>query len=121
MRRFSERLGLLLRTKRGKQSLGSYVPVRDDDHRHTAPTLALLAPGQHFVDRLLDVVLRFGVEGGRRLVKEQDARRPDECASNGNPLSLSAAQLDALLSNFCVVPAKKSNEPCRVSAHRGII
>ncbi len=48
--------------------------------------------------RLLHFGLAFGVQGARRLVKQQHRRIAQDCAGNRNPLALPAGQGDSALS-----------------------
>ena len=55
--------------------------VRHDDNR-------LLASSDQLIECLLDLELRFSVQGRRRLVKKQDFGLTDQSSSDGDPLLL---------------------------------
>src|SRR5690606_25207761 len=61
------------------------------------------APLEELLDRLLDEALGFRVERGCRLVEDQNRRVAQDRPGNGDPLSLSAGQTRAALTEDRVV------------------
>jgi hypothetical protein len=57
------------------------------------------APGAQAGDRILDVTLRFGIEGGGRLVEQDDGRVAQQSAGDRHSLALAAGQLQAVLAD----------------------
>ena len=66
---------------------------QDDGHR-IGPCFARL---DQSLNGLSDHLLALAVQGAGGLVQQQDAGVPDDCACNGDPLLLAAAQLAATL------------------------
>jgi hypothetical protein len=62
------------------------VVVGDDDDR-------AVRFHSRFGQQLHDVMTSFSVEGGRRFVAEDEARRVDDRAGDGDPLLLSTGEL----------------------------
>ena len=56
---------------------------------------------------LLDQELGFGVDRGRRLVQDQDRRVPQHRSGDGQPLPLTAGELDSALTNQGLIPVRK--------------
>ena len=66
--------------------------VCDDDH-------GLLAVLKQLIERFLDLVLTFGVQGTRGLIQEQDAWFANQGSSDSNALLLSAGEATTSLTN----------------------
>ena len=67
----------------------------------------LLAAADEFVQGLLDLVLRLGVKGGRRLVQEQKLRLANESTSNSDTLLLASRKLDTTFANGGLVAVRE--------------
>src|SRR6266851_3642166 len=65
-------------------------PVRDDEHR---------ARARQTLERAVDRELELGVEAGRRLVEDQDARPRQHGAGDGDALALTAREPHAALAH----------------------
>lgn len=71
----------LLQDKNPVSPLDSAQPVSDHDHR---------TPDAAFAQRVLDDMLRVGIQSRGRLVQDQNGWLADECTRDGDPLLLAA-------------------------------
>ena len=70
---------------------------------------------------LLDGGFRLGIEGGGRLVEQQQRRIAQDGAGDGDTLALSAGEAHAALTQFLVVAlAKRADELMRFGRARGL-
>ncbi len=58
---------------------------------------------RHPIERVLDILLGVAVEGGGRLVEEQDRWGLEDGAGNGDALLLAAGKFQAALTDFGLV------------------
>src|SRR5207249_10537707 len=61
-------------------------------------------------DRVDDRRFRLGVDGARWLVEDEDRTVREECARDGDPLTLSSRKLDPTLADLRVVPVWKPDD-----------
>ena len=88
-------------------------PVRDDERR---------AAGEQFGHRRLNQLLALGVEIARRFVEDQDLRRGEDRARDGEPLLLAAGQLHAAFADEGVIAlGQLLDEFVRVGASRRVL
>ena len=64
------------------------------------------AANNQFFQRVQHLGLRFNVQGGGRLIKNQDGRITQDGAGDGHALALSARQILALLAYLTIVSAE---------------
>ena len=78
--------------------------------------------GGELFERLLNLLFRFGIERGRRLVEQQNRRIFQNCACNREPLLLSAGKKAAFVSDDCFVAFRlRQDEIVGVSGARRFI
>ena len=63
---------------------------------------------RHAVERVLDVLLGVAVERGGRLVEQQDRRRFEDRARDGDALLLAAGKLQAALADLGLVALRRA-------------
>lgn len=63
------------------------------------------APAHQPAERLADRFLGFAIEGGGRLIEQQDRRILQEGARNGNALTLAAGNLDTAIPTMVAMPS----------------
>ena len=64
--------------------------------------------GRDAVERLLDDALGLGVEGGGRLVEDQDLRVANQCPRNRDALALAATQLHAAVADLGIKTVREA-------------
>src|SRR5262245_36756070 len=73
------------------------------DHDRRSPLAEVL-------DRALNLPLGLRIERSRRLVEQDDRRVLEQCACDGNALALAAGDLQAVLTDLRVIPARERRD-----------
>src|SRR6516162_389737 len=96
------RIGALASQELGRVTILEYPPAFEDEYPvECIEGREAVGDGddgpapEEAAQRLLDRLLGFGVEGGGRLVQENDRRGAQESAGYGEALSLAAGELEA--------------------------
>ena len=83
------------------------------------------APLGEGIERALDLLLGFGIEGGGRLIEDQNARIVDQGARNGNALALTARKREAAIPDTGIIALGERNDKvmraCRASGRNDLI